>query len=851
MSAIAARKAQLAAQKALQEALVPAAAATSPQSDAPKVAAKRKATSKVARTQRRLRRDEQDHFSTESVGHEYDECDRDARAEAVEALVKPQSDEARPGSFSPNESSPAVKSKGPMSGSKHPWFTPVWPSKDKRGRPRSCNIAWSGPSSDATGSGRASSSQRDLYLCLPAGQVISFIGAARLTVLGGDVKVNDVPVSQGRSRTLFSPSTDPLPILRAGPSVLPQLDEASAADLPDAGLWAPSLYGCIIVLRPLKQTGAAQLARVCPLAGQDPFWAADRHEQSSEAPQTSSLKLITAREAEEVDFDFYQTPPSWQTQWSSLLSDETIDKAEADVFLVRGPKGAGKSTFAHTLFHILSSSCPASPSACKSGVAYLDLDLGQPQYGPPGSVALYFLPNTPSEVESWPLCSPSWLSSLHCKPLLSHYIGQTTPRDVPGVYIDSVASLMRYYNIHLRAQNIRLIVNTMGWTKGLGAEMNAQVECLVRPTHIYDLIAMHNPWAHSEAPASGNDGEIAPAVALPESFVGPPLVDRVGNVLGPGPRITAVQAMGIDLKSTVAASASSLKSLPAADQRILTIMTHLHYRRSNTQRVGDGPLQWTTPSWDFRAPLLTRRPFIVDVRSGLPGGIHFVPNSAEYGSDSAIDVGKALAALNGEIVGLVSLDEGGSDGRDFDSDIASDAAWRRVLSPRPLGYAVTQARFLCLALIRSIDVEAGHLHLLCPPDVFSGRSPPQQQQQQPAPSETVPVSLPAGPGGRLAIVKAANVDGNGAADGSSTLVDTPVWAFLDAKCVQMAKNGRLPVLTGDGALTTRPDHTVAGVPFAELPYLQWPEQLDTASTEMIVGSEKRRIRRNLMRKAQQ
>lgn len=34
---------------------------------------------------------------------------------------------------------------------------------------------------------------------------------------------------------------------------------------------------------------------------------------------------------------------------------------------------------------------------------------------------------------------------------------------------------------------IPLVINTMGWTKGLGADLNKKIEDMVQPTDVYEL----------------------------------------------------------------------------------------------------------------------------------------------------------------------------------------------------------------------------------------------------------------------------------------------------------------------------------------------------------------------------
>lgn len=733
------------------------------------------------------------------------------------------------------------------------WFKPVWKSTLCRadGQVKVSNVVWEPWSSSEKPKGsRLTSGQ--LLICLRPGETVSFAGAAELIVLQGDLTVNDVPLRTGAHERLYCPLTDPLPILTSGSNILRLHELDSHSSILPCPL-KENFFSCIIALRPLRRSGLGKLAAICPLAGQDPFCssrpkeldAADRKHRVGSF-RRSFLTLVGAQEAQSGTFSFFHSSVSWRQEWSALRSNDRYLAMEARlVYLVRGSKGAGKSMFARSLLNLLLRDEAVAQSRTRdAGVAYLELDLGQGMSAPPGIISLYHLAPSRQHSAQWPLCSPAWLSDLGTSPVASRFLGQTTPRDIPAMYLSAVRSLAHFYTTHLRGKSVPLVVNTMGWNKGLGAEINAQIEAILRPDQIYDLQALHDPWATSQLSASaGQRSAASSAQALPPSYYGPPFRDALGHETAPGPRVTVVQAVGADLRYIEGTSAAQAQAITAADQRILSILTHLSFRPSKATSE-----TFFDPRWGFGTSLLEQPPYIVDVRIALSGGIHFVPTSEARNAD----IGMLLATLNAEIVGLVLVP---CYGVGSESEVengsgmsgSTDDPWYHSISRAPPVDAAS-ADFLGLALVRSIDVEAGRLHLLCSPDVFV-RLKRRRGEEKQAETLTGPERQPPGPKRRkLAIFKGANCNGVGAADGSSTLVQTPVWAFLDQPSTREAKRGRLFSASPNCTAATL---SLAGMTVTDLPYLQWPEAPAENGPSAAVGSEKRRVRRNLMRKAQQ
>ena len=186
--------------------------------------------------------------------------------------------------------------------------------------------------------------------------------------------------------------------------------------------------------------------------------------------------------------------------WSQCLEGLSEDLAESATtsgslsdlsVLVCGPKNAGKSSFCRELVNGLLNKTPI--------VAYLEADCGQPEFTPPGAISLTFVD---AAVTGPPFMHPR-RSQKSC------FVGDTTPKTDPVVYLNSVVHLVDwYYNHGLKALQahmettskgkagssgealsnlVPLVINTPGWVKGLGFDILNRIVHHVQPHHIVQL----------------------------------------------------------------------------------------------------------------------------------------------------------------------------------------------------------------------------------------------------------------------------------------------------------------------------------------------------------------------------
>ncbi|XP_052779860.1 polynucleotide 5'-hydroxyl-kinase NOL9-like [Mya arenaria] len=181
------------------------------------------------------------------------------------------------------------------------------------------------------------------------------------------------------------------------------------------------------------------------------------------------LPLEVIMPCENTDLPTIQTSQklnSMTASWESALKAEV-----APVMVVCGGKNSGKSTTNRILMNVSLNSVES--------LYYLECDIGQTEFTPSGVVALY---RVTAPVIGPPFCHQR-------KPVCAYFYGGVSPRDDPDQYLRCVQMCVKTY------QQIEgpkpLIVNTMGWMKGLGWQLFVDTVRWVRPSHIVQLTS-HN-----------------------------------------------------------------------------------------------------------------------------------------------------------------------------------------------------------------------------------------------------------------------------------------------------------------------------------------------------------------------
>ncbi|KID60757.1 Protein grc3, partial [Metarhizium hybridum] len=167
------------------------------------------------------------------------------------------------------------------------------------------------------------------------------------------------------------------------------------------------------------------------------------------------------------------SPPEWNKKLASLLSFSGTGQRTT---FVCGPKSAGKSTFSRLLTNrLLTSSNAGNPV---KRVALLDLDPGQPEFAPPGTVSLVCVsnPNFGVPFTHTAFDDPS-NTILRC-----HSLASVTPASAPDLLVSCATDLYDTYQKSLRT--CPLIINTPGWILGTGLDLLVELITRIRPAEV-------------------------------------------------------------------------------------------------------------------------------------------------------------------------------------------------------------------------------------------------------------------------------------------------------------------------------------------------------------------------------
>ncbi|KAJ7504377.1 hypothetical protein B0H11DRAFT_2350036 [Mycena galericulata] len=568
-------------------------------------------------------------------------------------------------------------------------------------------------------------------ISLSAGQTLGILGTYTFTVLQGAVSISGVRIpAAAAAHRVFAPRSSPIPILEA---LDDKTSQKSISAIPSRLRAIFENCDTIVAFQPLN-SGVEGLGRICRTF--EGVFKPSRWQPSNDADHDLGIPGVHMLTQPSKDIQPFFLPLTWEVALDSL------SHSACGVYLVKGHKKSGKSTFARTLLNRLLSRYRK--------VAFLECDLGQSEFTPGGLVALNIIE---SPVFGPPFTHPTI-------PNYAHYVGMATPRSSPSHYLASIQALVETYQLDLQtpadadcdgdsriSDAIPLIVNTMGWTKGLGADLTHKIEGLVQPTDIFDV----------EAPFF----EHSSSFEHPPGFVNPPQSAKMHT-----------------LKPIVPSVLSTNYS--ASDHRSINLLSYFH---AIFPRMAPRQLQQLTAvTWNTTLPLCAYPPYEVDWRLAFDK-ITLCGAGTEDVVPSEID-----RVLNGALVGLVSYEPGSLEGDIGMSSPILNADGETILPiPYTQGSAVpSPPTSMChgVALIRAISPSSSHMHILTP-------LPPHLLSKC------------------RVLVKGE--------------MELPLWGMLDFRSDK--------------------DGEIAGVEKNKVPYLQWGKGEG-------LGGEKRRVRRNLMRKGQ-
>uniref|UniRef100_A0A7N0V291 Uncharacterized protein n=1 Tax=Kalanchoe fedtschenkoi TaxID=63787 RepID=A0A7N0V291_KALFE len=166
------------------------------------------------------------------------------------------------------------------------------------------------------------------------------------------------------------------------------------------------------------------------------------------------------------------------SEWVEEAAKIAYDSVATPVTVVCGAKNCGKTTFSRYLLNVLLQRYRK--------VAYLDTDVGQSEFTPPGCLSLTVIDSLPSD-----LAIPCMKTPERC-----FFFGDTSSKRDPKAYLNYIFALYDYYQSEYRPPNERnrvlknglpLVVNTPGWVKGIGYDILVNMIQHMSPTHVVKI----------------------------------------------------------------------------------------------------------------------------------------------------------------------------------------------------------------------------------------------------------------------------------------------------------------------------------------------------------------------------
>ncbi|MBN3307712.1 NOL9 kinase, partial [Amia calva] len=327
-------------------------------------------------------------------------------------------------------------------------------------------------------------------LVMTPGQTLVFRGRCRLTCLYGRVEVLGFTVEEGQQPyPVFSPPTHcPLSLTALGHT-------ASGRTKKERRLEAKSLVrkylpteawrglrsgvtsnSCLVLLEPLDTPLTRFLSSLPEHRQLFGFSAKERAVQ----PVTLDCPLSAIGMLPLQGGGGLVMSQSYRNAIDQLVSACREDSDGCPVILVCGSKNMGKSTFNRHLINTLLNHTVS--------VEYLECDLGQTEFTPPGCLSLLSI--TEPLLGMYISISLTYFYSLSPGVPFTHqrspdkmvFYGESSCERDLDRYMDSVKFLWRSYR-----RETPIVINTMGWVKGFGFQLLVDLIRLLSVTHVVQL----------------------------------------------------------------------------------------------------------------------------------------------------------------------------------------------------------------------------------------------------------------------------------------------------------------------------------------------------------------------------
>ncbi|KAF4334411.1 polynucleotide 5 hydroxyl-kinase grc3 [Fusarium beomiforme] len=225
-----------------------------------------------------------------------------------------------------------------------------------------------------------------------------------------------------------------------------------------------------------------QLGRLSPLFRKIWNESPERDSISKKNKETTFQIIFTSEDApKKCIIQDLVSPPAWNKKLSSLVM--TSRKKPSLSTLICGPKSSGKSTFSRLFLNRLLTD--PSQNRTSRSVVIMDLDPGQPEYAPVGTLSLVSVskPNLGT-----PFTHPG-IRDAASGVVRCHSMASVTPASDPDLYLACAADL---FDTYLRNfAGVPIIINTPGWILGTGLDLLSALIKKMKPEEVLYINHFH------------------------------------------------------------------------------------------------------------------------------------------------------------------------------------------------------------------------------------------------------------------------------------------------------------------------------------------------------------------------
>nr|XP_012646980.2 polynucleotide 5'-hydroxyl-kinase NOL9 isoform X1 [Microcebus murinus] len=327
-------------------------------------------------------------------------------------------------------------------------------------------------------------------LLLPAQQGFTFSGICRVTCLYGQVQVFGFNISQGQpAQDVFSTYTHTHLTISAVRYSMPEKSKKeikrearallkSHLNLDDR-CWSMQNFSplCSIVLLEHLKTSTVKFLTSYPGLS---YIFTQENPTFQLTPEYLTLRSVGIKKERKKKGLFLSKSALSTLEELVNVSCEEVDGCP--IILVCGSQDVGKSTFNRYLINQLLNSV--------SCVDYLECDLGQTEFTPPGCISLLNITE--------PILGPPFTHQRTPQKMV--YYGRTSCKNDCENYIEIIKYVFSSYK-----RESPLVVNTMGWVLDEGLLLLIDLIRLLSPSHVVQFSSAHSKYLPTLTPSYVDD----------------------------------------------------------------------------------------------------------------------------------------------------------------------------------------------------------------------------------------------------------------------------------------------------------------------------------------------------------